>query len=410
MGAITPLGLNVEDTWQGMVEGRSGVDHITQFDASRFPTTFAGEVKGFDPTKYMSAKEARRVSRATQLSLATAMEAMTDADLERFPEPETGDGLAQRSGVLLGTSYGGFSAAEDAIRDYYKRGLSRVNPFALAASLPNMVTSHVCLRYNIQGYTNTVTTACAAGTQAIGEAVEVIRRGKVDLMLAGGLEAVITEAVFAGFSAMRAISTRNDDPASASRPFDEGRDGFVIGEGAAIFVLERLPHALERGAHIYAEILGYGVSADTYHMAQPDPQGRYAQLAMRGALEDAGVTLDEVDYINAHGTSTPLGDVAETVAIKSLFGGRAFGIPISSTKSMIGHILGGAGAVEALACLQSIRTGIIHPTINQDSPDPACDLDYVPNQARQADVRIVLSNSFGLGGQNACLVLGRFEA
>jgi 3-oxoacyl-[acyl-carrier-protein] synthase II len=229
-------------------------------------------------------------------------------------------------------------------------------------------------------------------------------------MLAGGLEAVITEAVFAGFSAMRAISTRNDDPASASRPFDEGRDGFVIGEGAAIFVLERLPHALERGAHIYAEILGYGVSADTYHMAQPDPQGRYAQLAMRGALEDAGVTLDEVDYINAHGTSTPLGDVAETVAIKSLFGGRAFGIPISSTKSMIGHILGGAGAVEALACLQSIRTGIIHPTINQDSPDPACDLDYVPNQARQADVRIVLSNSFGLGGQNACLVLGRFEA
>ena len=410
MGAITPLGLNVKETWQGMVEGRSGVEHITLFDASRFPTTFAGEVKDFDPTKYMSAKEARRIARATQLSLASAMEAMADAGLERFQEPEAGDGLAQRSGAMLGTSFGGFGAAEDAIQDYYKRGLGRVNPFALAASLPNMVTSHVCLRYNIQGYSNTLTTACAAGAQAIGEAVEVIRRGKIDLMLAGGLEAVLTEVVLAGFSAMRALSTRNDDPSGASRPFDEGRDGFVLGEGAAIFVLERLTHAVERGAHVYAEILGYGVSADTYHVVKPDPQGRYAQLAMRGALEDAGVAFDEVDYINAHGTSTLLGDVAETVAIKTLFGERAYEIPISSTKSMIGHALGGAGAIEALACVQAIRTGTIHPTINQQTSDPACDLDYVPNQARQADARFVLSNSFGLGGQNACLVLGRYEA
>jgi beta-ketoacyl-acyl-carrier-protein synthase II len=410
MGAITPLGLNVKETWQGMVEGRSGVEHITLFDASRFPTTFAGEVKDFDPTKYMSAKEARRIARATQLSLASAMEAMADAGLERFQEPEAGDGLAQRSGAMLGTSYGGFGAAEDAIQDYYRRGLGRVNPFALAASLPNMVTSHVCLRYNIQGYSNTLTTACAAGAQAIGEAVEVIRRGKIDLMLAGGLEAVLTEVVLAGFSAMRALSTRNDDPSGASRPFDEGRDGFVLGEGAAIFVLERLTHAVERGAHVYAEILGYGVSADTYHVVKPDPQGRYAQLAMRGALEDAGVAFDEVDYINAHGTSTLLGDVAETVAIKTLFGERAYEIPISSTKSMIGHALGGAGAIEALACVQAIRTGTIHPTINQQTSDPACDLDYVPNQARQADARFVLSNSFGLGGQNACLVLGRYEA
>jgi 3-oxoacyl-[acyl-carrier-protein] synthase II len=385
------------------------VEHITMFDASRFPTTFAGEVKDFDPTKYMSAKEARRIARATQLSLASAMEAMADAGLERFQEPEAGDGLAQRSGAMLGTSYGGFGAAEDAIQDYYRRGLGRVNPFALAASLPNMVTSHVCLRYNIQGYSNTLTTACAAGAQALGEAVEVIRRGKIDLMLAGGLEAVLTEVVLAGFSAMRALSTRNDDPSSASRPFDEGRDGFVLGEGAAIFVLERLTHAVERGAKVYAEILGYGVSADTYHVAKPDPQGTYAQLAMRGALEDAGVTFDEVDYINAHGTSTLLGDVAETVAIKTLFGERAYEIPISSTKSMIGHALGGAGAIEALACVQAIRTGTIHPTINQQTSDPACDLDYVPNQARQADVRFVLSNSFGLGGQNACLVLGRYE-
>jgi 3-oxoacyl-[acyl-carrier-protein] synthase II len=409
MGAVTPLGLNVADTWQGMLEGRSGVDYITHFDASGFPTTFAAEVKGFDPTDYMSAKEARRIARATQFSLAASAQAMADAGLARFPEVGPGNGLAQRSGALIGTSYGGFASAEEAIHDYHKRGLARVNPFSLAASLPNMVTSHVCLSYNIQGYTNTVTTACAAGAQAIGEAVEVIRRSKIDLMVAGGLEAVITEVVLAGFSAMRAISTRNEDPATASRPFDAGRDGFVLGEGAAIFILERLSHALERGVHIYAEVLGYGVSADTYHVAQPDPGGRYAQLAMRGALEDAGVNFDEVGYINAHGTSTPLGDAAETMAIKSLFGERAYEIPISSTKSMIGHAFGGAGAIEALACIQTIRTGMIHPTINLHTSDPACDLDYVPNQARQADVKIALSNSFGLGGQNACLVLGPFE-
>lgn len=409
MGAITPLGLNVADSWQGMLEGRSGIGYITLFDASQFPTTFAGEVKDFDPTEYMSAKEARRIARATQFSLAAAAQAMADAGWERFSEPGPENGLAERSGALIGTSYGGFASAEEAIYDYHKRGLARVNPFSLAASLPNMVTSHVCLRYNLQGYTNTVTTACAAGAQAIGEAVEVIRRGKVDLMVAGGLEAVITEVVLAGFSAMRAISTRNQDPAGASRPFDAERDGFVLSEGAAIFILERLPHALQRGAHIYAEILGYGVSADTYHIAQPDPQGRYAQRAMRWALEDAGVSFEEVDYINAHGTSTPLGDAAETTAIKTLFGERAYEIPISSTKSMIGHAFGGAGAIEALACVQTIRTGSIHPTINLHSSDPACDLDYVPNQARQADVQIALSNSFGLGGQNACLVLGRFE-
>lgn len=409
MGAITPLGLNVEDTWRGMAEGRSGVDYITLFDASHFPTGFAAEAKNFDPTQYMPRKEARRIARATQFSLAASMQAMADAGLERFAELALQNGLAQRSGVLLGTSYGGFSAAEYAIRDYHDRGLSRVNPFALAASLPNMVTSHVCLHYNIQGYTNTICTACASGTQAIGEAAEVIRRGKTDLMLAGGVEGVITEVVLAGFTAMRAISTRNDDPAGACRPFDAERDGFVMGEGAAVFVLERLPRALERGARIYAEVLGYSSSADTYHMAQPDPHGKYAKLAMRWALEDAGVALDEVDYINAHAPGTPLGDVAETVAIKGLFGERAYDIPISSTKSMIGHALGGAGAIEALACVQTIRTGIIHPTINYHTPDPACDLDYVPNVARQSDVHVALSNSFGLGGQNACLVLSRFE-
>jgi 3-oxoacyl-[acyl-carrier-protein] synthase II len=404
LGAITPLGLNVEDSWRGMVEGRSGVGYITQFDASQFPTTFAGEVKDFDPTLYMSRKEARRVARATQFSLAASAQAMADAGLDPFPE----NGAGQRSGALIGTSYGGFGAAEEAIRDYERRGLGRVNPFALAASLPNMVTSHVCLQYNLQGYTGTLCTACAAGTQAIGEATEVIRRGKTDVMLAGGLEAVVIESVLAGFSAMRALSTRNQDPAGACRPFDAERDGFVLGEGSAIFVLERLTHARERGARIYGEVFGYGVSADTYHMAQPDPDGRYARLAMQWALEDAGVNLDEVDYINAHGPGTLLGDVAETVAIKRLFGERAYEIPVSSTKSMIGHALGGAGAIEALACLQTIRTGIIHPTINYRTADPGCDLDYVPNVAREAKVHVTLSNSFGLGGQNACLVLGRF--
>jgi len=411
MGAVTPLGLNVADTWQGMVEGRSGVDYITLFDASQFPATFAGEVKDFDPLQYMDRKEARRIARATQFSLAASIQAMADAGLERFEEdPIGGDSSAQRSGALLGTSYGGYTAAELAIRDYYERGLSKVNPFALAASLPNMVTSHVCLLFNIQGYTSTISTACASGTQAIGEAAEVIRRGKTDLMLAGGVEAVIIESVLAGFCAMRAVSTRNDDPAGACRPFDAERDGFVIGEGSTVFVLERLSHARARGAHVYAEVLGHASSTDTYHLAQPDPQGRYAKLAMRWALEDAGVTPDAVSYINAHAPGTPLGDVAETVAIKRLFGERAYDIPISSTKSMIGHALGAAGAIEALACVKAIETGIIHPTINYHAPDPACDLDYVPNVARQADVRIALSNSFGLGGQNACLVLGRYEA
>jgi len=412
MGAVTPLGLNVEDSWQGMVEGRSGVDRITQFDASNLPTTFAAEVKNFDPAEYMSPKEARRIARASQFSVAIAAQAMADAGLEVFPD----NGPARRSGALMGTSYGGFASAEEAIREherrglgYDKQGLGKVSPFVLAASLPNMVTAHVCMRYNIQGYSSTVCTACAAGTQAIGEAADLIRQGKFDLMLAGGVEAVISPVVMLGVCAMRALSARNDDPTGASRPFDAERDGFVMGEGGALFVLERLTQARSRGARIYAEVLGYGASADAFHVVQPDPQGRLAGLAMRRALEEARVGLDEVGYINAHGTATPLGDVAETVAIKSVFGERAYQIPISSTKSMLGHALGGAGAIEALACVQSIRTGIIHPTINYHTPDPACDLDYVPNVSRQAEVRVALSNSFGFGGQNSCLVLGRFE-
>ena len=287
--------------------------------------------------------------------------------------------------------------------------MGKVSPFSLPAALANLSTFHICVKLNAQGYTNTTATACAAGTMAIAEAAEVIKRGHCDVMIAGGVEATIVETTLAGFIAMRALSTRNDDPARACRPFEATRDGFVIGEGGAMFILERLEHALARNAHIYAEVLGSAHSSDTYHIAAPDPDSRGAIRAMRWALANAGVGLDEVDYINAHGPGTPLGDTAETYAIKSLFGERAYEIPISSTKSMIGHSFGAAGAIEALACLKTIETGLIHPTINYQTPDPTCDLDYVPNQPRQHEVNVALSNSFGLGGQNSCLVLGKYK-
>jgi 3-oxoacyl-(acyl-carrier-protein) synthase len=304
---------------------------------------------------------------------------------------------------------GGFDKAEDGLRDYLERGLGKVNPFSLPAALPNLSTFHICVKLNAQGYTNTTTTACAAGTMAIAEAAEVIKRGQCQVMIAGGVEAAIIETTLAGFIAMRALSTRNDDPAGACRPFEASRDGFVIGEGGAIFILEQLEHALARKARIYAEVLGSAHSSDTYHMAAPDPDSRGAIRAMRWALANAAVELDAVDYINAHGPGTPLGDTAETFAIKSLFGERAYEIPISSTKSMIGHSFGAAGAIEALACVKAIETGVIHPTINYETADPTCDLDYVPNQFRQHEVKVALSNSFGLGGQNSCLVLGQYK-
>lgn len=405
MGAMTPLGHSVAETWDQLVAGKSGIDYITLFDASEFPTHFAGEVKAFDPARYLPRKEARRMSRSSQLSVIMADQAVADAGLSY---PFTGDD-AERTGVVLGTAIGGFDAAENALFSYRDGGWTKVTPFALPSALPNMVTFHNCLRLNAQGYTNTTLTACAAGTQALGEALSVIRRGRCDVMLAGGIEAMIVQTTFAGFAAMRALSTRNSDPAGASRPFDAGRDGFVVGEGGAILVLERLSHARARGARIYAEVLGAANSCDTYHVAAPDPEGRGAVRTMRWALEDAGVTPDEVDYINAHATGTPLGDAAETQAIKNLFGERAYEIPVSATKSMIGHSFGGAGAIEALACVKTIETGIIHPTINYETPDPNCDLDYVPNRARRHEVGVALSNSFGLGGQNACLVLARYR-
>ncbi|MCL4302660.1 MAG: beta-ketoacyl-ACP synthase II [Anaerolineae bacterium] len=405
MGAMTPLGHTVTETWENLVKGVSGIAGITLFDASHLPTRFAGEVKGFSPQAYLPAKEAKRMARCSHFAIAAAVQAVEDAGLSY---PFTGS-LAERSGALVGTAMGGFDKAEDGLRDYLERGLGKVSPFSLPAALPNLSTFHICIKLNAQGYSNTTATACAAGTMAIAEAAEVIKRGRCEVMIAGGVEAAIVETTLAGFSAMRALSTRNDDPAHACRPFDAGRDGFVVGEGGAMFILERLDHALARRARIYAEVLGSAHSSDTYHIAAPDPDSRGAIRAMRWALADAGVSPDEVEYINAHGPGTPLGDTSETFAIKSLFGKRAYTIPISSTKSMLGHSFGAAGAIEALACVKAIETGVIHPTINYQIPDPTCDLDYVPNQSRQCSVQVALSNSFGLGGQNSCLVLGKYK-
>ncbi|MCG3212058.1 MAG: 3-oxoacyl-[acyl-carrier-protein] synthase 2 [Anaerolineae bacterium] len=405
IGAITPLGHTVTDTWQNLVAGQSGITRISRFDASALPVQVAAEVKEFEPQRYISAKDVRRMSRASHLALAAAAQAVTDAGLAY---PFTGP-LAERTGVMLGTAMGGFDKVEQGVKDY-GRGLNKVNPFSLPAASPNLSTFHVCVTLNAQGYTNTLSTACAAGTMALGEAAEVIRRDECEVMISGGTEAHINELTVAGFIASRSLSTAfNADPARASRPFDAHRDGFVLGEGAVIFVLERLDRALARGAPIYAEILGSAHSSDTHHILAPDPDSAGALRAMRWALQRAGVQPEQVDYINAHATGTPLGDAAETQAIKSLFGERAYRVPVNSTKSMVGHLFGAAGAIEALACVKSIETGIVHPTINIDTPDPACDLDYVPAQARRHAVNIALSNSFGLGGQNSCLVLGKYS-
>lgn len=405
LGAITPLGHTAVETWANLVKGQSGLATITLFDASHLPTRFAGEVKDFRPEVYLPPKEAKRMARCSYFAIAAAVQAVEDAGLA-YPFTDT---LAERSGALVGTAMGGFDRAEDGLRDYLERGLGKVSPFSLPAALPNLSTFHICVKLNAQGYSNTTSTACAAGTMAIAEAAEVIRRGRCDVMIAGGVEATIVETTLAGFSAMRALSTRNEDPAHACRPFEASRDGFVVGEGGAMFILERLEHALARQARIYAEVLGAAHSSDTYHIAAPDPDSRGAIRAMRWALADAGVSPARVDYINAHGPGTPLGDTAETKAIKALFGEQAYHIPVSSTKSMIGHSFGAAGAVEALACVKAIETGVIHPTINYQTPDPTCDLDYVPNQSRRHPVQVALSNSFGLGGQNSCLVLGKYK-
>ena len=404
IGAITPLGLNVAELWEGLLAGRSGITRITQFDASPLPCQIAGEVKNFDPGKYINIKEARRMARCSQLALCTAQEAIQAAGLEGgFPDPE-------RVGVLLGTAVGGWDRMSEGLKVMWSQGYMKVNPFIPPSSIPNMPAHHLSQKYQTYGPLNTVPTACAAGTQALGEAAELIRRGAADIVISGGTEALVLDFMIASFCVMRALPLSfNNEPERASRPFTRNREGFVFSEGCAIHIVESLESARRRGARILAEILGHSSSSDAFHIAAPDPTSAGASRAIRWALKDAGISTEQVDYINAHGTSTPANDLMETNAIKQVFGERARKIPISSTKSMIGHPLGAAGAIEAAACVQTLLHGKIHPTVNYDNPDPECDLDYVPHSARAADVRIALSNSFGLGGQNACLVLRQWE-
>ncbi|MSQ40388.1 MAG: beta-ketoacyl-[acyl-carrier-protein] synthase II [Dehalococcoidia bacterium] len=404
MGVISPLGGDsVEVYWQGLKEGKSGISSMTLVDTSAFPCKVAGEVKEFDPAKYINPREARRMGRFTQMAVAAAQLAAENARLNLSQEnPE-------RLGVLLGNGNGDFITTQENAKVLFEKGGMRVSPFFVSMILPNMAAATVSRILGLRGYSNTVITACAAGTQAIGEAAEVIRRGGADVIFSGGTEAGICELALGGFCVMRALTSWPGDPTKASRPFDANRDGFVPGEGAGVLILESLEHAVRRNATILAEVVGYGVTSDAYHPVQPEETGDGAARAIRLALQDAGIRPDQLDYINAHGTSTPLNDAAETLAIKKALGEAAYRVPISSTKSMIGHLLGAAGAVEAIACVKTIQEGIIHPTINQETTDPACDLDYVPNVARRKDVRYVLSDSFGFGGQNACLVLKRFE-
>ena len=403
IGAITPLGNSVQEFWQGCLEGRSGIDYVTAFDASGYPARIGGEVIDFNPEDYMDRRDARRMARFGQFAVAAARQALENARLNLDQEDRA------RIGVVLGNGIGGFPNIEEAVYTIRDKGGMRIDPFFLAKALPNMAAGQLSLVFGIKGYSNTVATACAAGTQAIGDSLDLIRSGRADVILSGGTEAPLCALGLCGFAVMRALSTRNEPPQKASRPFDASRDGFVAAEGSAVFVLESLEHAQGRGAPIRAELAGYGTCNDAYHVVAPCADGEGAARAMRWALEDANIAPEEVDYINAHGTSTPLNDASETMAVRSVFSEHAYHIPMSSTKSMIGHAFGAAGAIESVACVKSIETGWIHPTINYEQPDPQCDLDYVPNVARQAEVQAVLKNSFGFGGQNACLVYKRFQ-
>ena len=403
MGAVTPLGESVNEYWDGLVRGRSGIRGMTLADPAAYPCKVAGEVPNFDAGKYVNPREARRMARFSQMAIAAAALAIEDAALDLSAEDE------ERMGVVMGNGNGGFPTTEDNARTLVRRGGMRVSPYFIPMILPNMAAANVSRIFGLKGYTSTVITACAAGTQGIGEAAEAIRRGAADVVLGGGCEAGICELGLGGFNVIKALTRRDVPPDKASCPFDADRDGFVPAEGAAIFALESLEHAIGRGAEPLAEVAGYGVSSDAFHAVQPDEDGSGAARAMRWAIADAGMQPGDIDYINAHGTSTPKNDAVETLAIKSVFGEGAHDVPISSTKSMIGHALGGGGALEAVACVKTIQTGWIHPTINYHTPDPECDLDYVPNEARRRRVDSALSNSFGFGGQNACVVLRRFE-
>ena len=402
MGAITCLGNSVDEFWTGLKNGKSGIREISLVSPDGFPCRVSGEVRDFDTAEYMDRKESRRMARFSQFAVAAAHQAVKDSELDLENED------LDRIGVLIGSGSGGLPETDQQAEIRVTRGVNRMSPYYIPMMLVNMAAANISHTFNLTGYTNTCVTACAASTQAIGEASETIRRGGADVIVTGGTEAGICEIGMGGFSTMRALTTWTGDPVKASRPFDSGRDGFAPSEGSGILVMESLQHATARGAQIYAEIGGWGVSADAYHLVQPHPEGVGAAKAMQRALDSAGVSLDEVDYINAHGTSTPINDKSETIAIKRVFGEKAYNIPISSTKSMVGHSLGASGALEAIVCINSINDRIMHPTINQEEADPDCDLDYVPNVAREADLDVVMSNSFGFGGQNAALVIKRF--
>lgn len=403
LGCISPLGNNMTDTWEGIVAGKSGAGPITLFDASNHKTCFACEVKGFDPAALFGSREARRMDRFCQFAVAAAQEAVLHAGLSVTEENR------DRIGVLVGTGIGGIGTLLEQVEVMRAKGPERVSPFLIPMMIADNAAGTIAIRFGMRGPNAAFVTACATGSNALGEAAEMIRRGAADVMLAGGAEASIVAVAMAGLNVMTALSTRNENPQAASRPFDRDRDGFVMGEGAAILVLESLEHALARGANILCEVSGYGTTDDAYHISAPAENGAGAALCMQLALENAGLNPADIDYINAHGTSTPLNDKSETAAIKSVFGEHAYRVTISSTKSMTGHLLGASGAVEAALCAEVFRHGIIPATINYTTPDPECDLDYVPNLPRQASPRHIMSNSFGFGGHNATLIFSRFD-
>jgi len=405
VGLVTPLGVGSEDTWQALLQGRSGIGPITRFDAGQFASRVAGEVKNFDPTAFIERREARKMDTFIHYALAAAEIAAKDAGFSGWDRSE-----GERVGVVIGSGIGGFGTIESEHQVLMQKGPRRVSPFFIPSAIINLAAGQVSIRFGARGPNSAPCTACSSGSHAVGDSFKIIQRGDADVMIAGGSEAAITPMSVAGFDALKALSTRNDEPARASRPFDRERDGFVLGEGAGILILEELGHALRRDARIYAEIVGYAMSGDAYHITAPPPDADGAVRVMKKTLEDAGVPPDCVDYINAHGTSTPPNDRTETAAIKAVFGEHAYKLAISSTKSMIGHLLGAAGAVEIGVTVLSVRDQILHPTINQEFADPDCDLDYVPNQARRASVRYALSNSFGFGGTNACVLIKRYEA
>jgi 3-oxoacyl-[acyl-carrier-protein] synthase II len=403
VGLVCGCGIGTEEVWRNLLAGKSGIGPITHFDPTGFDCRIAGEVRDFDPLLWIEKKELKKTGRFIQLALAAADFAMRQSALEITPENST------TVGVYIGSGIGGFDVIEREHSKYLQGGPGKISPFFIPAAIVNLASGHVSIRYGAKGPNSATATACSASAHAIGDAFKIIQRSQADVMIAGGAEAAITPMGVGGFAAMRALSTRNDEPTRASRPFDAARDGFVVGEGAGVLILEALEFAERRGANILAEIVGYGMSGDAYHITQPAEEGDGGYRVTLAALKDAGITTDEVGYVNAHGTSTPIGDAIETLALKRVFGARSKQVPISSTKSMTGHLLGGAGGLEAGISVLALRDGILPPTINQENPDPACDLDYIPNQSRKAVVRYALSNSFGFGGTNASLIFRRWD-